>query len=279
YGAAHGGDRRRHRRAVMRVAAQTLGIALLTSPIAFADDIAPTGTLRAVYLAGNPAQAVRGPSGEIRGASADLARELARRLNVPLALMPSENPATVIEAVAKGEADIGFVAFAPERVGAVEFSQVYMLVEQTFVVPDNSRIKSVADIDTDGLRISSGKGDSITLYLKRKVKHATLVETDNTPADAKKKLLAGEADAFGANRQRLTNLLKDLPGYHLLPDSLFGVPQTIIVGKGKTGALTSINQFIDDVRASGFLKMAIKKSGVIGLEAAAAGSWTPSVAD
>ncbi len=205
--------------------------------LAFADDLAPTGTLRAAYLSSNPAQAVRDPiTGEIRGASADLARELARRRNVPVALMPLPNPATVIGAVARGEADIGFVAYAPERVGTVEFSQIYMLVQQSFVVPDNSRIRTVADVDAQGMRIAGGKGDSITLYLGRNLKHATLVETDNTPADAKRKLLAGEIDAYGANRQRLTNLLKEMPGYRLLPDSLFGCNAGNHRGEGKAGS-------------------------------------------
>jgi polar amino acid transport system substrate-binding protein len=239
---------------------------------AAANDLAPTGTLRAVYLASNPAQAVRDPaSGEIRGASADLARELARRLNVPAAVIPSQSPATVIDAIAKGEADIGFVAYAPERVGTVEFSQTYMLVQQSFIVRDDSPIRSVNDIDKPGLRISGGKGDSVTLFLARNLKQATLVETDNTPADAKRKLAAGEIDAFGANRQRLTTLLADFPGYRLLPDSLFGVPQTIVVAKGKPEALAAVNRFIDDVRASGFLRDAIARSGIIGLDAAPAG--------
>src|SRR5262245_21611403 len=137
---------------------------LFSYSLAFADNIAPTGTLRAAYLSSNPAQAVRDPTtGEARGASADLARELARRRNVPVALMPLPNPVTVIEAVARGEADIGFVAYAPERMGTVEFSQIYMLVQQSFVVPDNSRIRSVADIDAQGLRIAGGKGDSIKI--------------------------------------------------------------------------------------------------------------------
>src|SRR5215467_3918249 len=219
---------------------------------AFAQDIAPGGTLRAAYLANNPAQAVRDPaSGETHGASADLARELAQRNNIPVVFMPLTNPPAVMDAIAKGEADIGFVAYAPERVGTVEFSQIYMLVMQSFVVPDNSRIRGVADIDAEGLRIAGGKGDSVTLYLRRNLKHATLVETDNTPADAKRKLLAGEIDAYGANRQRLTNLLKEMPGHRLLPDSLFGVTQSIIVAKGKPDALKNINAFIDDVRASG----------------------------
>lgn len=258
-----------------------IAVALATTlSFAWADDLAPGGTLRAVYLASNPAQAIKDPvTGEIRGASADLARELGKRHNLQIALIPSASPATVIEAVTKGEADIGFVAFAPERVGTVEFSQVYMLVQQSFIVPDSSRIKSVKDIDADGLRISGGAGDSITLYMKRKLKQATLIETDNTPADARRRLVGNEIDAFGANRQRLTTMLKDMPGYRILPDSLFGVTQTIIVPKGKSEVLAAVNGFIDDVRASGFLQTAIDKSGIIGLSAAPAGSWTPSVPD
>ena len=237
-----------------------------------ASEVAPGGTLRAVYLATNPAQAVRDPaSGEIRGASADLARELAKRLNVQLKLEPSANPATVIEAIAKGDADIGFVAYAPERVGTVEFSQTYMLVQQSFIVPEHSPIKSVKDIDRKELRISGGKGDSITLYLVRNLKEATLVETDNTPADAKQKLAAHEIDAFGANRQRLTTMLRDMPGYRLLPDSLFGVTQTIAVPKGKPEALAEVNRFIDEVRTSGFLADAVKRGGIVGLDPAPAG--------
>src|SRR6516165_3098526 len=167
----------------------------LFSPLAFAQDIAPGGTLRAAYLASNPAQAVRDPvSGEIRGASADLARELARRHNKPLVFMPLTNPPAVIEAVAKGDADIGFVAYAPERVGTVEFSQIYMLVQQSFIVPDGSPIRAVDDIDY-------------------------------TPADARHRLMAGEVDAFGANLQRLTNSLRKMSCYRLLPDKLFGVTQ------------------------------------------------------
>ena len=260
-----------------------LAFALLICPLlnsVRADDLAPGATLRAVFLAGNPAQAVRDPTrGEYRGAAVDLAAELAKRHGLPLKMIPSANPNAVIEAVAKGDADIGFVAFAPERVGSVAFSQVYMLVQQSFIVPDISRIKSVKDIDAADLRIAAGAGDSITLYLKRKLKQAKLVETDNTPADAKRRFEAGEIDAFGANRQRLTTMLKDMPRYRILPDSLFGVPQTIIVPKDKPEVLASVNRFIDDARSSGLLQSAIEKSGIVGLSAAPGGSWTPSVAD
>jgi polar amino acid transport system substrate-binding protein len=246
----------------------------LTPSAALADAaaLAPTGTLRAVYLAGNPAQAVRDPaSGETRGASADLARELGRKFSIPVSIAPSANPQTVIEAVAKGEADIGFVAYAPSRTGTVEFSQTYLLGRQSFLVPEASQLKSVSDIDKAGLRISGGKGDSVTLFLARTLKQATLVETDGTPVDMKKRFDAREIDAFAANRQRLTNIMKDLPGYRILPDNVFDVPQTIVVGKGNARALAAVNFFIDDVRQSGFLKSAIDRSGIVGIDVAPSG--------
>jgi polar amino acid transport system substrate-binding protein len=259
----------------MKLADAFLLSALLLLPSAAVADtaaLAPGGTLRAVYLANNPAQAVRDPaSGEIRGASVDLARELGRRLSVPVAFAPSASPQTVIDAVAKGDADIGFVAYARSRTGTVEFSQTYMLVQQSFLVPDASTLTSVADIDRAGLRISGGKGDSVTLFLARTLKAATLVETDGTPADTRRKFDAREIDAFAANRQRLTNMMKDMPGYRLLPDNVFDVPQTIIVAKGNTRGLATVNALIDDVRHSGFLKSALDKSGIVGIDVAPSG--------
>jgi polar amino acid transport system substrate-binding protein len=237
-----------------------------------ANDIAPGGTLRGVYLATNPAQATRDPAtGEVRGASVDLARELARRAGVPLDLKPAPSPPAVIEAVKSGAADIGFVAFEATRVGTVEFSQTYMLVRQSFLVLDGSSIKAVVDIDRAGQKIAGTKNDSITLCLKRILKQATPVELDNNPAELSKALLSGEIDALGANRQRLTTLMRSTPGTRLLPDNLFNVPQNIIVPMGRPSALAAVNAFIDDVRGSGFLKAAIEKGGAIGVDVAPAG--------
>jgi polar amino acid transport system substrate-binding protein len=256
-----------------------VALALIASGAA-ANDIAPGGTLRVVYLGSNPAQAVQDrTTGAIRGASADLARELGKRLGTPVEIKPVANPAAVIDAVSGGQADIGFVAYEPSRAGTVEFSQTYMLVQQSFLVPEDSTIRAVADVDRAGQKIAGVRNDSITLFMKRKLKVATLLEIENDPAEIKRMLSAKEIDAFGANRQRLTTLMKDTPGTRLLPDSLFGVPQTIIVPKGKPEALAAVNRFIDEARASGFLQSAITASGIIGIEAAPAGSWQPSVPD
>jgi polar amino acid transport system substrate-binding protein len=247
---------------------------------AAAEQIAPTGTLRAVYLAGNPAQAVQDRNtGAIRGVAADLARELAKRLGVPVEIKPVASPQNVIDAVAGSSADIGFVAYAPSRTGTVEFSQTYMNVQQSFLVLDASPIRAIADIDRAGQKIAGSRNDSITLYMKGKVKQAAVIEIDPSPAEIKRLFAAKEIDAFGANRQRLTTLMKEIPGVRLLPGSLFGVPQTIVVGKGKADALTAINRFLDEMRASNFIARAIEASGIVGIEVAPGGSWQPAVPD
>jgi polar amino acid transport system substrate-binding protein len=232
--------------------------------------LAPTGTLRAVYLANNPAQAVQdAASGEARGVAIDLAREFARRLGSKVTVTGVQSPQNVMDTVARGEADIGFVAYNPERAGPVEFSQTYMLVQQTFIVRNDSSIKSVFQIDRLNQKVGATKGDSIALYLARNLKQAQLVEIADL-ADARQMLLDGKVDALGANRQRLTDALRGGSGLRLLPDDLYGVEQNIVVPKGKPEALKAVNRFIDDVRSSGFLRAAIEKSGVIGISVAPA---------
>ena len=55
-------------------------------------DLAPTGTLRAAINYGNPILAQGSPaSGDLRGITVDLARELARRIGVPVALVPYDD--------------------------------------------------------------------------------------------------------------------------------------------------------------------------------------------
>src|SRR5215471_6581065 len=239
---------------------------------AAANDLAPTGALRAAYLGTNPAQAMRDPStGEIRGPAYELARVLAGRNNVPLEFKPIASPPAVIEAVKNGEADIGFVAYEATRLGTVEFSQTYMLVRQSFLVLDGSPIKAIADIDRAGQKIAGTVNDSITLCMKRILKQATIVELENNPAELSKALTERAIDALGANRQRLTTLLAATPGTRLLPDDLFNVPQNIVVPKDRPAALAEVNALIDEVRMSGFLQSAIERSGAIGVAVAPAG--------
>ena len=232
--------------------------------------LAKDGTVRAAYLASNPAQAVKDPAtGQARGVVVDLVRELGRMHGVTVTLIPLANPQRVIDAVRNGEAEIGFVAYNPERTGPVEFSKPYLLVHQTFIVRDDSPIRSIAGIDRQGRKLGATRADSIALYLGRTLKEGQLVQLDDSSPDAVHRLLRdGAIDAFGANRQRLSNMARGATGVRLLPDDLYGVEQTIIVPGGRRDALDAANQFLDEVRRSGVLQKSIEQSGVIGISAA-----------
>ena len=252
----------------MRVPLTLFMLAAIASPVAAQrTPFSANDTIRAAYLAANPAQATKDPAtGQPRGVVPDLARELERTRGVTVTLVGLPNPQRVIDAVRNGEAEIGFVAYNPERAGPVEFSKPYLLVNQTFIVTEDSPIKSIADIDHQGRKLGATRADSIALYLGRTLNRGQLIELDDNTRDTVLRLLSiGAIDAFGANRQRLTDWAKDANGVRLLPDDLYGVEQAIIVPGGRRDALAAANQFIDEVRRSGFLEAAAERSGVVGI--------------
>lgn len=240
----------------------TLLTSLPGAALAADEMLAPTGTLRVVYLAGNAAQAVRDPkTGEVAGVSIDLARELARRAGLPLELQGLAGVQAVIDAVASEKADIGFLAADPSRRGPVEFSQVYLRNPQSLLVREPSPIRTFADIDAPGLRIAGARMDSITLYLKRSLKQAQVVEMEKSQADDVRAAFAtGAIDAFGANRVRLTAYAAEIPGLRLLPGSILGVPQAIVVSGPRSERLAAVNAFLGAMRESGFLQAAITRA-------------------
>src|SRR5215470_9874580 len=81
------------------------------TPPAVVADLAPAGKLRAAINFGNPVLANKDPStGEARGVSVDLARELARRLGVPLEVVTSPSPGQVVEGLKTRAWDVAFLA-------------------------------------------------------------------------------------------------------------------------------------------------------------------------
>ena len=90
-----------------------LACLLLTSALAQSPSaiLAPTGTLRAAFLGGNPVQGRVDPqTGAASGPVPDLVKELARKLGVPYKIIPAPGAAAVIDAVKSHTADIGFLA-------------------------------------------------------------------------------------------------------------------------------------------------------------------------
>ena len=248
---------------------------LLTAP-AVADDLAatlaPTGTLRATYIASNPVQAFVDPvTKEVRGPAAEIARELGRRAGVPVTITGVRGVEGVLESVRSGEAEIGFLAFDPVRAGAVDFSTVYALAQNTYLVREDSAIRSVADADRPGIRIGVGARDAGDYFLTRTLKSATLVRNEGGVSDAiARALLAGELDAYAGNRMRLHAIAQRSPGLRLVPDNFYGVEQAVIVRKGEAARLAIVNRMLAEARESGLIARAIERAGLVGVDVAPA---------
>jgi polar amino acid transport system substrate-binding protein len=247
----------------------TLLVVLLALPAAAAELI-PTGTLRATYIGTNPVQAFIDPATqEMRGPAAELARALARKLNVPVHLKGAQGVAGVIDSVKNDEADIGFVAYDPARAVDVDFSQTYALAQNTYLVLANSPLKKSIDVDKPGLNIGVGERDAGDFFLTRTLKSATLVRNPGGNLDvAVKQLMGGEIAAYAANRQRLTELLTRVQGLRILPDNFYGVEQAVIVKKGNKALLDVVQKQIDDARSSGLIAGAIKRTALTGVDVA-----------
>lgn len=80
-------------------------------------EFAPSGILRAAINLGNPTLANKDASGQPLGVSVDLARELGKRLGLPVELVPFSAAGKVVEAVKGAQVDIAFVAIDPVRGG------------------------------------------------------------------------------------------------------------------------------------------------------------------
>ena len=233
--------------------------------------LAPTGTLRASFISTNPVQGrVDAKTGAVTGPAADLTRELARRLGVPHVVTPLSDAGAVLESVRSGKMDIGFLAIEAERATLVDFSDPYSNSGSTYAVRANSAFQKPDDVDRAGVKIGAVAGQAPEVYVRERVKNARVESLPEVPANAAlaRMLLDGKFDAFFANRTRMEEMVRDVPGLRVLPDDYMVTSQAIVVRKGNAARLAEINRFLTEVRTSGFVKASLDRSSVAGVRVA-----------
>jgi len=242
------------------------------SPAAVAE-LAPTGKLRAAINFGNPVLASKDPaSGEARGVSVDLSRELARRLGVPLEIVPYTAAGRVVEAVKSGAWDVAYVAVDPVRGADMYQSPAYVVIEGSYLVPAGSPIRSNAEVDREGIRIVVGKGSAYDLFLSREIKRAMLVRAPTSP-QVVDMMMNERLEVAAGVRQQLEADAKRVSGVRLLAGRFMVINQAMAVPRGRDAGASYIHDFIEEMKASGFVAQALARHGVEG--AAVAGPDDP----
>jgi polar amino acid transport system substrate-binding protein len=214
-------------------------------------DLAPTGRLRAAINYGNPVLALRDPaSGELRGVSVDLARELARRLAVDVTLVPFDAAGKVFEAARTGAWDIAFLAIDPVRAADIAFSPPYVLIEGTYMVPQASALKTIADVDREGVRIAVGRGSAYDLFLTRAITKAGLVRAP-TSAAAVELFVRERLEAVAGVRQPLVDYAKTDPSVRVVEGRFMAIEQAMGTPKRRAAGLAYLESFIEEMKAGG----------------------------
>jgi len=241
--------------------------------------LAPTGRLRASINLGNPVLAGRDKAtGELAGVSVDLARELGRRLGVPVDLSAVDAAGKSVEVVRGGQADIGFFAIDPLRGEGVSFSAAYVIIEGAYLVRADSPLQRNEEVDGAGLTVAVGRGSAYDLYLTRELKRATLVRTPTSSAVVDE-FMAKRLDVAAGVRQQLDFDAKRFPGVRLLPGRFMVIEQAMGVPAGRPPlAVQSLRAFVEQMKASGFVAQALQRHGIEGalVAPAAPAQGTPS---
>ena len=224
-------------------------------------EFAPSGTLVAATNYGNIVIAQRpAPGQDPQGVGPELARELARRLGVPIRYVTYEVAGKVAEAAQQGAWDVAFLAVDPERQKVIGFSAPYVNIEGSYLVRQDSPLRKLEDFDRPGLKIAVGDKTAYDLFLTRHLKHATLVRypTSQAAIDA---YVAGQGDAAAGVKQALAANAKKTPGLRVIDGAYMTIGQAVGVPKGRAAAERYLHGFVEEMKASGFVAKALAATG------------------
>ncbi len=231
-------------------------------------EIAPSGKLRVGLNHGNFLLVTPGSSAtDPRGVASDVARELGRRVGVPVEFVKFDTAGKLGDGVKTGAWDVAFLGAEPQRAAEIAFTAAYLEIPSTYLVPADSPIRSIAEVDRDGVRIAVAEQSAYGLYLARTIKHAKLVMTQGL--DGSFDVFVGQKlEALAGLKPRLLTDVQKLPGARVLDGQFTGVQQAIGTPKNREASARFLRAFVEDVKAAGLVAQAISRNAVQGVTVA-----------
>jgi polar amino acid transport system substrate-binding protein len=220
-------------------------------------DLVPGGVLRAAINLGNPVLA-QGTAAAPSGVTVDIARELGARLAVPVDLRCFDAARNSLQAMVAGDADICFLAIEPARAAEVAFTAPYVVIEGVYVVPADSGITRLADVDREQVRIGVNTGSAYDLFLSRTLRQATLVRGEDGIGLFRRQGL----DAGAGIRQSISDFVAGNPGFRMIDERFMQIRQALGVARTRApGTVRFLAAAIEELKASGFIRDALRRSG------------------
>lgn len=226
-------------------------------------ELAPTGVLRAgINLSNFLLVTGKSDNGQPQGVSPSMAAEVARRLEVDVEYATFKTPGELADAARSDVWDIGLIGAEPARAQHIDFTAAYSEIEATYLVPANSPIQSIADVDQPGIRIAVPARAAFELWLTDNIQHAELHRA--VGRQAYDDFVAENMEALAGLRAGLVNDVEKLPGSRLLDGKFTAVQQAIGTPKGRPAAAEFLRAFVEEAKESGFVAGLIDQFGVTG---------------
>jgi polar amino acid transport system substrate-binding protein len=205
-------------------------------------------------------------TGELRGVSVDVMRELASRLGVPVDFVVHDTPGDVADASGAGTWDVAILAIEQTRAEKIAFSPAMTEIDATYVVHKDSALQSTEQVDTLGTRISTPEKAGYELYLTRTLRNATLVRTKGVQASID---LFNErrTDALAGLKPALLESMHKMPDSRLLEGKFMTVNHGLGTPRERPAATEYLKAFVEEMKSSGFVARSIERHGVQGLSA------------
>jgi polar amino acid transport system substrate-binding protein len=235
-----------------------------------AAELAPTGVLRAgINLSNFLLVTGKSDAGDPVGVAPDMAAEIARRLGVPVKYVTFKTTGELADAAEAGVWDIGLIGAEPQRAEKIAFSPAYVEIEATYLVPAGSPLKTIADVDKPGVRIAVTGRAAYGLWLERNIKQAELVRS-GTLDSAFEQFAREKLDALAGLRPRLLSDVEKMPGTRILDGKFMSVQQAVGTSRKNAAGAAFLRNFVEEVKASGFVAGLIGRHRVRGLSVAPA---------
>lgn len=227
--------------------------------------IAPSGVLQMGLYKGSPTSYLEdGNLSENRGIGFMLGKQLAAYSHVPYKPMVYSKNADVLDAVREDKVDLVFTNATPVRAQFIQFSEPVFRLEKGFLLPANSKVKSLADLNRSGIKVGISVGSSSEKEMPGLLNKASIVKMNSTK-ETIEQLTSGKIDAFSTNKAILFELSDQIPGSKVMPDVIAYESIALGVPINRPNLKPYLDQFIQTLKLSGQLDAIISGSGLRGV--------------
>lgn len=205
-------------------------------------------------------------SGQYEGFEIDLAKELTKRVNPKAeAELTQVTSGTRVPMLLNGNIDtiIATMTITDDRKKVVDFSDHYFAAGQSIMVPDNSKIKSVKDLNYKGAKILAVTGTNSAENIKKFAPKAQVVGLPDY-STAMSALESGQGQALTSDNTILFGLGADKPNLKIVGGTFTTEEYGMAFSKNEPKLEAATNKALADMRADGsYDKLAQKWFGTV----------------